>query len=134
MHKPARPLDGAPSLPHPAHCPPWCTDCEHHDLDPPGAVLHRSPPATVALYDEGCLLVDAHVRAAFWDKPADWIGTDPPDLERPHVEIQVLDDGDLQLYLTPRQARAFAAALLRAAEAADAEALHALHFRPARPR
>ena len=83
---------------HPAHCPPWCSDCEHHDYDPPGAVLHRSPPVTVAVYDEDCKLVDAHVRAAFWDKPPQWIGTDPTDLERPHVEVCVTSGADERLY------------------------------------
>jgi hypothetical protein len=106
--------------PYPVSCPPWCADC--HDLDPPGALLHRSPPATVAVYDGACGLVAAHVRAAFWDKPPEWIGTDPADLERPHVEVTVADGGDAQLYLTPGQARSFAAALVRAADAADTEA------------
>jgi hypothetical protein len=110
--------------PHPAHCPPWCADCTHRDLGPPGAILHRSPPALVALYDEGCELVNADVRAAFWDKTPEWIGTDPPDLERPHVEVNVPDNGAMQLYLTPGQARAFAAALVRAADAADTEAFY----------
>lgn len=103
--------------PHPAHCPPWCTDCDHEYLDPPGAVLHRSAPAIVALYDEACELVDAHVRAAFWDKAPDWIGTDPADIERPHVEVCIAIRGDIPLYLNPDQARAFAAALMRAADA-----------------
>jgi len=94
------------------------------NLGPPGAVLHRSPPATVALYDEGCELVDAQVRAAFWDKTPDWIGTDPPDLERPHVEVCVPDSDAMQVYLTPGQARAFAAAVVRAADAADTEAFY----------
>jgi hypothetical protein len=30
------------------------------------------------VYDEGCALVEAYVRAAFWGKAPDWIGTDPP--------------------------------------------------------
>ena len=30
---------------------------------------------------EACEIVDAHIRTAFWDKPAHWIGTDPADLE-----------------------------------------------------
>jgi hypothetical protein len=111
---------------HPQHCPPWCADCEHHDLDPPGAVLHRSPPATVTLYDEGCELAEAHVHAAFWDKTPAWIGSDPADLERPHVEVHVPDSAGVQLYLNPGQARTFAAALLRAADAADTEGTYRL--------
>lgn len=109
---------------HPAHCPPWCTDCEHHDLDPPGTVLHRSAPATVALYDEACELVDAQVWAVFWDKTPDWIGTDPADIERPHVEVCILAMGGIPLYFSPGQAHAFAAALIRAADAADSEAFY----------
>ena len=112
----------AVSRPAPVSCPTWCTDCCQHDLDPPGTALHRSPPATVPVYDEACALVAAHVRAAFWDKTPDWIGTDPADLERPHVEVNVADDSAAQLYLTPGQARSFAAALVRAADAADTEA------------
>jgi hypothetical protein len=118
--------------PHPAHCPLWCTDCDHRDLGPPGATLHRSPPATVAVYDEGCDLVDAYVQAAFWDKTPDWIGTDPADLERPHVEVHV-PGGDVQLYLNPGQARAFAAALVRAADAADTEGFYRPPVTPGAP-
>jgi hypothetical protein len=118
---------------HPAHCPPWCIDCEHHDFDPPGTSLHRSPADTVPFYDEGCELVDAHVRAAFWDKPPEWSGTDPADLERPHVEVSLPDGGDGRLYLNPRQARRFAAALVRAANAADTEASHRPPPPPAAP-
>jgi hypothetical protein len=78
----------------------------------------------VAVYGEAWALVAAHVRAAFWDKAPDWIGTDPADLERPHVEVNVADDMASQLYLTPGQARSFAAALVRAADAADTEAFY----------
>ncbi len=116
--------DAAVSRPLPVPCPPWCTDCCQTDLDPPGTALHRSPPATVAVYDQACALVAAHVRAAFWDKAPDWIGTDPADLERPHVEVNLADVIASQLYLTPGQARSFAAALVRAADAADTEALY----------
>ena len=112
---------GTASLPHPAHCPPWCAECRH-DNEPPGAVLHRGPADTVAVYGEACELVDAHVRTSFWDKPSDWLGTDPADLERPHVEVTIPGECDLQLYLNPGQARAFAAALLRAATTADTAA------------
>ncbi|WP_082772775.1 hypothetical protein [Actinoplanes sp. TFC3] len=121
--------DAAVPLPHPQHCPPWCADCQHDDLDPPYVALHRSPPAIVTLYDEGCDEIRAQVRAAFWDKAPDWIGTDPADLERPHVEVGFPDSGDVQLYLNPGQARTFAAALIRAADAADTEAL----YRPSAP-
>lgn len=118
-----RPAPGAAlSRPGPESCPPWCTDGLHHDLDPPGTALHRSPPATVAVYDEACELVAAHVQAAFWDKAPEWIGTDPADLERPHVEVSIPDGSGVPLYLTPGQARSFAAALVRAADAADTEA------------
>ncbi|MEU7908343.1 DUF6907 domain-containing protein [Actinoplanes sp. NPDC049118] len=118
------PAPGAPLFePRPVSCPPWCTESRHDDLDPPGTALHRSPPTTVAVYDEACALVAAHIRAAFWDKEPDWIGTDPADLERPHVEFTIDDDGGVQLYLTPGQARSFAAALVRAA-AADTEAFY----------
>lgn len=108
-------------LSRPAPCPPWCADCR--ELDPPGALLHRGPTTSVAVYDEACRLVDAQVRPAFWDKTPDWLGTDPADLERPHVEVDVGDGADVQLYLNPAQARAFAAALARAADAAETEAL-----------
>ena len=54
-------------------------------------------------------------------KAPDWIGTDPADLERPHVEVTLADGGDVQLYLTPGQARSFAAGLVRAADAAETE-------------
>ncbi|GAA3346569.1 hypothetical protein GCM10020358_58050 [Amorphoplanes nipponensis] len=74
------------------------------------------------VYDQECELVAAHVRAVFWDKAPDWIGTDPADLERPHVEVTVADGADVQLYLAPGQARSFAAALVRAADAAETEA------------
>ena len=114
----------AASFSHPEHCPPWCTGCQHDDLDPPYAALHHSPPAVVAFYDEGCDIVHAQVRAAFWDKTPDWVGSDPADLERPHVEVCVPDTGDMQLYLNPGQARSFAAALVRAADAADTEAFY----------
>ena len=86
----------------------------------------------VPFYDEGCELVDAYVRAAFWDKPPEWSGTDPPDLERPHVEVCVPDvGGDGRMYLNPGQARRFAAALVRAADAADTEASHRPPLPPA---
>jgi hypothetical protein len=111
--------DSTDRLPHPAHCLPWCVECRH-DNEPPGTLLHRGPADTVGIYDEACDLVDALVRTAFWDKPADWLGTDPADLERPHVEVSIPDERDAQLYLSPDQARAFAAALLRAAATADA--------------
>ena len=104
--------------PHPAHCPPWCAECGH-DNEPPGTVLHRAPADVVPVYGEACELVDAHVRAAFWDKPPGWLGSDPADLERPHIEVSIPGERDLQLYLNPGQARAFAAALLRAAVTAD---------------
>ena len=112
------------SRPRPVSCPPWGTDCCHDDLDPPGAALHRSPPSTVPVYDRECQLVAAHVRAAFWDKAPGWIGTDPADLERPHVEITLANGSGsgLQLYLTPGQARSFAVGLVRAADAAETEA------------
>src|ERR1700753_2552157 len=87
MDESASALGDAVARPRPVCCPPWCTDGLHHDLDPPGTALHRSPAATVAVYDEACELVAAHVWAAFWDKAPEWIGTDPADLERPHVEV-----------------------------------------------
>lgn len=121
MHDVTPAPGAALAVPHPAHCPPWCTDCTHN-LDPPGTVLHRSAPATVKLYDEACELIDAHVRAVFWDKPPGWIGTDPADLERPHVEVRIATLGGIPLYLDPGHARAFAAALMGAADAADTEA------------
>jgi hypothetical protein len=94
-------------------------------LDPPGTVLHLSPAATVAVYDEACELVAAHVRAALWDKAPEWIGIDPADLERPHVEVGIPSGGgDVPMYLTPGQARGLAAALVRAADAADTEAFY----------
>jgi hypothetical protein len=119
---------GIACLPHPAHCLPWCAQCRH-DNEPPGAVLHRGTADTVGVYGEACDLVDAHIRIAWWDKSADWIGTDPADLERPHVEVSIPgEDGDVQLYLSPDQARAFAAALLGAADTADtADAAGARH-------
>jgi len=112
---------GAVPALHPAHCPPWCADCRHYDTDPgaPRALMHRGPVVAVPVYDEACDLVDVHVRAAFWDKAPGWIGTDPADLERPYVEVTVPAPDDLQLSLNPAQARAFAAALLRAADTAD---------------
>ena len=114
------------SRPRAVFCPPWCTESPHDDLDPPGTVLHRSPPAAVAVYDEACELVAAHVRAAFWDKAPAWLGTDPADLEAPHVKASIPDGGDsgVPVYLTPGQARIFAAALVRAADAADTEAIY----------
>lgn len=75
---------GTASLPHPAHCPPWCAECRH-DNEPPGAVPHRGPADTVAVYGEACELVDARVRTAFWDKPSGWLGTDPADLGHPQT-------------------------------------------------
>jgi hypothetical protein len=84
----------------------------------------------VALYDEACELIDAHVRAAFWDKTPDWIGTDPTEIERPHVEVCIATMGGIPLYLDPSHARAFAAALLRAADAADTEAFYRLPVTP----
>ncbi len=72
------------------------------------------------VYDPACLLVEAHVRVAFWDKAPSWIGTDPADLERPYVEFSVPAEDGLQLSLNPEHARGLAAALLRAADAADA--------------
>jgi len=76
------------------------------------------------VYDEACQLVAAQVRAAFWDKPPEWIGTDPADLEHPHVEVTVAEGEDVRLYLTPGQARSFAAALVRAADAAETESFY----------
>jgi len=110
--------DGTARLPHPAHCPPWCAECRH-DNEPPGALLHHGQAEKVGVYGEACELVDACVRAAFWDKAPGWAGTDPADLERPHVEVSIPAERDVQLYLSPSQARAFAAALLRAAATAD---------------
>ena len=118
------------SRPRPVSCPPWGTDCCHDDLDPPGTALHRSPPSTVPVYDQECELVAAHVRAAFWDKAPDWIGTDPADLERRHVEVTLADAGDVQLYLTPGQARSFAVGLVRAADAAETEASYRTPMSP----
>nr|WP_255597861.1 hypothetical protein [Micromonospora sp. RL09-050-HVF-A] len=66
------------------------------------------------------LLVETQVRVAYWDKAPDWIGSDPADLERPYVEISGPTEDDLHLSLTPEHARALAAALLRAADTADA--------------
>ena len=126
-------LSAGLSRPGPVSCPPWCTEIRHDDLDPPGTALHRSPPTTVPVYDEACELVAAHVRAAFWDKAPDWIGTDPADLERPHVEITVPDGGGAPLYVTPEQARSFAAALVRAADAADTETFYRAPVSPAAP-
>ena len=96
----------------------------------PYTALHRSPPAIVALYDEGCEVIHAQVRAAFWDKAPDRVGADPADLERPHVEVGFPDSGDVQLYLNPGQARSFAAALIRSADAADTEAFYRPPFPP----
>nr|WP_221378334.1 hypothetical protein [Actinoplanes polyasparticus] len=116
MDESAPALDAAVARPRPVSCPPWCTDGLHPDLD---------PPATVAVYDEACELVAAHVRAAFWDKAPEWIGTDPADLERPHVLVSVPGGGGgVPMYLTPGQARSFAAALGRAADAAETEAFY----------
>ncbi|OJF13149.1 hypothetical protein BG844_16845 [Couchioplanes caeruleus subsp. caeruleus] len=86
--------------------------------------MHRGPTTSVAVYDEACHLVDAHVRPAFWNKPPAWLGTDPADIERPHVEVHLGDGTDVQLYLNPAQARTFAAALMRSADAAETEALY----------
>jgi hypothetical protein len=94
-------------------------DCRHYDTDPHRALLHRGPAETVHVYDEGCALVEAYLRTAFWDKAPNWIGTDPADLERPYVEVTVPTDSALLLSLSPDQARAFAAALLRAADTTD---------------
>lgn len=107
---------------HLGSCPPWCADC--CDYDPPGTLLHRGPTTSVAVYDEACQLVDAQVRPAFWNKPPAWVGTDPGDIERPHVEVHLGDSADVQLYLNPAQARRFAAALIRSADAAETEALY----------
>nr|WP_194822587.1 hypothetical protein [Micromonospora sp. S-DT3-3-22] len=71
------------------------------------------------VYDQACLLVEAHVRVAHWDKTPSWIGTDPAGLERPYVEFSFPPDDDLYVSLNPEQARRLAAALLRAADAAD---------------
>lgn len=121
MSEPARAASAA-RPPHPQHCPPWCTECRHDDADPfsPRALLHRGVATTVHVYDPACLLVEAHVRVAFWDKAPSWIGTDPADLERPYVEFSVPTEDGLQLSLNPEHARGLAAALLRAADAADA--------------
>jgi hypothetical protein len=62
------------------------------------------------------------VQTASGDKTPDWIGTDPADLERPHVEACIPSLGGIPLYLNPGQARAPAAALVRAADAANTEA------------
>jgi hypothetical protein len=117
------------SGPRAVSCPPWCIESRHDALDPPGTVLHRSPPAIVPLYDEACELATATVRAAFWDKAPDWIGTDPADLERPHVEV-TFADGSAPLYCTPGQARSFAAGLLRAADAAETESSYRAPMSP----
>lgn len=121
MSEPARAASAA-RPPHPQHCPPWCTECRHDDADPfsPRALLHRGVADSVHIYDPACLLVEAHVRVAFWDKARNWIGTDPADLERPYVEFSVPAEDGLQLSLNPEHARGLAAALLRAADAADA--------------
>lgn len=121
MSEPARAATAA-HPPHPQHCPPWCTECRHDDADPfsPRALLHRGVADSVHVYDPACLLVEAHVRVAFWDKAPSWIGTDPADLERPYVEFSVPAEDGLQLSLNPEHARGLAAALLRAADAADA--------------
>ncbi|WP_413463031.1 DUF6907 domain-containing protein [Salinispora arenicola] len=121
VSEPARAATAA-RPPHPQHCPPWCTECRHDDADPfsPRALLHRGVADSVHVYDPACLLVEAHVRVAFWDKAPSWIGTDPADLERPYVEFSVPAEDGLQLSLNPEHARGLAAALLRAADAADA--------------
>ncbi|MET0494326.1 MAG: hypothetical protein ABW000_14460 [Actinoplanes sp.] len=125
MDESAPALGAAVARLRPVSCPPWCADGLHRDLDPPGTALHRSPPATVAVYDEACELVAAHVQAAFWDKAPEWIGTDPVDLERPHVEVGTpVGGGDVPMYLTPGQARSFAAALVRAADTADTDTFY----------
>jgi hypothetical protein len=119
--------DTARSRPHPVSCPPWCTESCPDDLDPPGTLLHRSPLVTVPLYDEACELISASIRAVLWDKAPDWIGTDPADLERPHVEVTV---SNAPLSFTPQQARRFAAGLVRAADAAETEATYRAPLSP----
>ncbi|RZU48795.1 hypothetical protein EV385_0519 [Krasilnikovia cinnamomea] len=62
--------------PRPVYCPPWCTtEGRHHGVDPPGTAVHRSPPATVPVYDEAC--APRSYPAAFYDKAPDRIGSDP---------------------------------------------------------
>ncbi|GLY98826.1 hypothetical protein [Actinoplanes sp. NBRC 103695] len=117
---------GPALLSHPEHCPPWCEDCRHYDTDSaaPPAWLHRGPADTVTVYDEGWDLVDAEVRPAFWVKGPGFVATDPAELERPYVEVRVPTEREsepaLEVSLSPAQARRLAAALLRAADTADA--------------
>lgn len=110
-------MDPTTSRPQPV-CPPGFTECQHATMDPPGTVMHYGPNDTANLYNEACELIDVQIQPRFWDKAPEWIGTDPADLERPYVEVTVAPD-DVQLHLNPHQARALAAALHRAADAAD---------------
>ncbi len=112
-------VGGGSSRPHPGHCPAWCCDCTHHEFDPPGAITHKGSAIIATLYDEYGLLAELHIRAVYWDKPQSMIGTDPADLEVPFVEVRGPGSDDVHFDLSPVQARAFAVALLQAADTAD---------------
>src|SRR5262245_59256718 len=98
-------------------CPAWCVDCRHDDM-PDRAFWHHGTAHETTVYGQACDLLTATVRADYYDKPPAELGTDPADLERPGVRFEVPGD-DVDLSLTPAQARQLAAALNLAADTAD---------------
>ena len=98
-------------------CPRWCVECRH-DTGPEDSSYHLGQPHEVGVYGETAQVLPAKVRAAYLDKLPEDRGHGPAELERPHVTLEVDDEG-VYFSLTPAQARQLAAALLLAAETAD---------------
>ncbi len=99
-------------------CPDWCVECMHEPVRD-GAFWHRGPATTISVYSGTTRPVPLTIRAGYMDKlPKDW-GTEPADLEKPYVTMNVPDGGRM-FTLTPTAAYEMATALTSAADAANA--------------
>ncbi len=99
-------------------CPDWCVQCMHEPVRD-GAFWHRGPATTISVYGGTTRPIPLTIRAGYMDKlPKDW-GTEPADLEKPYVTMDVPDEGRM-FTLTPAAAYEVAAALISAADAANA--------------
>ena len=69
-------------------CPDWCVECMHEPVRD-GAFWHRGPATTISVYGGTTRPIPLTIRAGYMDKlPKDW-GTEPADLEKPYVTMDV---------------------------------------------
>jgi hypothetical protein len=99
-------------------CPDWCVECMHEPVRD-GAFWHRGPATTISVFGGTTRPIPLTIRAGYMDKlPKDW-GTEPADLEKPYITMDVPDESRM-FTLTPVAAYEMAAALTSAADAANA--------------